>query len=370
MSESLFSRLFPVPRAIAMEGGGLEIAERSIKYLRLAQHRGVRQVAVYGDEPLPSGTIVDGEIRSEESLKAALMAVRARCGFSFAHVSLPEQRGYIFDLPIPRASLSGKESSLSESVLLALPEHVPLSPAESVFDCEVITAESTPEHLATVVTVFPEATAEAYQNVLIAAGFLPLSFELEPQAAARAITSRMDAIRRGAHLLIDIGTTKTLLSVIQNGLPRFTTSVEGSESLDDLLARHLTVGEDLRGGIEKLKAEQGLAQEGSLAETFAKALAPLMKEITRLIVYWNGRAGEQGEHREPLRSIVLYGGNANIKKLADYIAAGAGIPAYVADLRPALTGDASSVPPISRDQSLRYATAVGLALRVEGIALW
>src|SRR3989344_2810433 len=123
MENNSLRRLFPTPRLLAMEGGGIEISDRRIKYLALAEGRFVLS---WGEVKLPPGVVEQGDIKDEAALVQALERVRQKAHFSLAHVSLPEQKGYLFELSLPRAALE----DLADAVALALPGYLPLPPAD------------------------------------------------------------------------------------------------------------------------------------------------------------------------------------------------------------------------------------------------
>ncbi|HEX8994304.1 MAG TPA: hypothetical protein VF803_03570, partial [Candidatus Paceibacterota bacterium] len=138
MSSHLLPRLFPVPRILAMDGGGIDISDRSIRYFLFDVLANRREISTFGEVILPKGAIEGGDIRDRDSVVRALMQVRARCGFSFCYVSLPEQKGYIFDTTYD----PNHSPPLDQAIEMALFEQVPMSPAEMVFDCEVVQGEN------------------------------------------------------------------------------------------------------------------------------------------------------------------------------------------------------------------------------------
>ncbi len=350
-----------------MEGGGVEVSERSVKYLRLAFRNGHRDIEAYGQITLPPGAIEEGDIVDRSAVVRALTEARLRADLSFVHASLPDRKGYLFDLVIPR-----RGTPLSDDVGLALSKQVPLSPAEMVFDCETILAESDSSARSVVVAAFPEAFAQKYVEAFGAAGLSPLSLELESQAAARALfAGGSDA----AALCVDFGVEKSVLSIVQRGVVRFATSAEGAGALDAALGARISVMQhkrqdvaDIEAKLEKMKTDVGLVADDSTVEMFAAAAAALVAEINRVLVYWNSRI-VKGEAREKVASMLLYGGNANIRGLTDHLSRALGLPVALADVRPAL-GLGMREAAIPRDQSLRYVTALGLALRAGQSSPW
>lgn len=349
MEASVLRRLFPVPRLLAMEGGGIEITDRKVKYLSLVEGgRGVR-VRQWGEQALEPGIIEQGDIRDEAALVAALSRVRERAGFSLAHASLPEQKGYLFELKLPKAALE----DLSGAVALALPGYVPLSPTEVVFDCEPEQGEEYPTAVA--VSAFPESLALSYARALRSAGFLALSMELEPQAAARAALPRG---LKGVQLLIDYSAAKTMLAVSVRGSVRFAASFEGSVALDDELIKNGISPEALLA----FKRDEGLGvSDEGIRALISRQCHQLSQEIGKHVRFWNARSGER---REPIARAWLSGGNANMRGLPEALSQALGFEVRLADVWQNLPpAEVITVPPIEREESFRYAAALGLAMR-------
>jgi len=370
MAEPLFSHFFPVPGVLAMEGGGIEISDRSVKYLLLKFRDTQPEIASYGQVLLPAGAVVGGDIVDAGVVAGALGEVRERAGFTFVHASLPDKKGYLFDLVAPRRSAA----SLSEDVALALSKQVPLSPAEMVFDCETIFTESTGTARSVVVAAFPESLAHSYVKVFNDAGFSVLSFELESEASTRALFPP-GAVPDGAQLCIDFGSEKSILSIVQNGVVRFATTAEGGAALDTALRERIAAlrgmprdSEETEQEILRIKSQEGLMPENASAEIFVGSMTALVAEVNRILVYWNSRSAK-GESRGKVASIVLYGGNAAILGLMDYLSRVTGIPVHCADIGPAL-GAGNAKFAIPKDQSIRYVTTLGLALRGDRTSPW
>lgn len=347
---------FPVPGLLSFPSAGLEISEHSLKHLSFAG-RSALTIRSYGNCDIPQGVIVKGEIQDPAALSRSLSAIRDDVGTPYVHVSLPEQKGYIFRMLVPK----GTELTLRESVEFRLEENIPLPPSDVVFDCEELSAESTAEHYALNVTAFPRASVEVYYAALAEAGFMPLSFEIESQAAARALLPKGDA---RACMLVDFGETRTTVGVAERGIVRFTTSLElAGGSLGQAL---LKLGVSDPNERERIKNEEGLA--GSLehpeyTEALTVVAAQLRDELNRHFVYWRTHGEATGAPHMPISSVVLCGGNANLRGITDYLQASLGVEVRLGAVWQNAFSMNTYVPPIPFKQSLRYATVAGLALR-------
>ncbi len=61
----------------------------------------------------------------------------------------------------------------------------------------------------------------------------------------------------------------------------------------------------------------------------------------------------------------LYGGNANMKGLPEYLGRATGVPVHRAAIWDVIGLSKNAPPPIPAEQALRFATVAGLALRAQ-----
>lgn len=345
---------FPLPRLLSMDAAGLEISEHSLKYLRFGGRDRMR-IEAFGNADLPPDVIAHGEIQNVEALSEALRALRSKIGTPWVHVSLPEQKGYIFRMQVPRDAHLG----VREAIEFRLEDHVPLPPSEVIFDWEPIISESTETELSLNVTAFPRATIEEYYEAVSASGLTPLSFEIESQAAARAVLPTNGTT---TSMIVDFGETRTAIAVAQGGVVRFTTSLElAGSALTHALIEKLKVTPQ---EVERLKNEEGIQEGRSEAGKLMQGAAlALRNEIQRHFVYWHTHRESSGLSHQPIQSIILCGGNANLRGLPAYLAQTMRAEVVLANVWQNALLLPDYVPPVAQSQSLRYATVVGLALR-------
>ena len=363
-SLSTFSKLllrsFPPPRLLLFSGVGLEVSEHSLKHLAF-EGRTHRTLGAYGAINLEPGIIEHGEIQNPEALTQALTLLREKVGTRFVHVSLPEQRGYVFRVVVPREG----DLSPREAVEFRLEEQVPLPAADIVFDCEELPLESTATERALNVTAFPRATLEMYYDTLSEAGFVPLSFEMESQALARAVIRTGDTETR---MIVDFGETRTVIAVSERGVVRFTTSLEiAGLSLSAALLKGCGVeGADA----ERLKNEEGIsAPQSKTAQALLPSVKSLADELRRHFVYWKTHGEAAGVVRPPISSVILCGGNSNLKGLSEYLSGELKTSVSLAQVWQNAFSLGSYLPELSRKESLRFATVAGLALRTKATHL-
>jgi type IV pilus assembly protein PilM len=165
-------------------------------------------------------------------------------------------------------------------------------------------------------------------------------------------------------MLVDFGRTRTGIAVVANGVVGFTSTVPvGGGALTLAIAKHLSISPD---EAEKVKRENGVVggvgnEELSLA--LMSTISILRDEVNRHFTYWQTHDDDYGKKRPTINKIYLCGGDSNLPGFAGYLATGLPVPVELANVLVNVNSLDKYVPEISFGDSLRYATAIGLALR-------
>lgn len=358
---SVLSRLGHVirpPRYLLMPSVGVDISDTSLKYVHFAErdHRNhILSLEHWGDIDIPEDTLVRGDVKKPENLVAALQEVRDVTGLRHVRVSLPEERAYIFETEIKR-SIGFKE--IRGQLEFRLEENVPLSPRDSFFDYHISdTGEK--DFFKVLVTVYARDTILGYYDACMQAGVIPLSFEVEAQAIARA---SLPSTIGGTHMIVDFGKTRTGVGIVSNGVLVYTSTIDiGGKELSSALRRQL--GDKPESELTQIKNTQGLVRsnlDSAAYEALLTTVSAIKDEIALRIQYWGSRSGGYAEAQ--LDSIVLCGGSSNLKGLPGYLTETLDVPAQRAQVWQNAFSLEDTIPPIDRRHSFGYATAIGLAL--------
>lgn len=357
MARGIFQLLLPTPSYLRMPSVGLDISDKSIRFLGLREKRGALVVDRYAEDSLEPGIVEQGKIKDARRMREVLSAFREKHGLEFVRVSLPEEQAYLFRMDLPLI----KKKDLRESVLLQLEEHVPLKATEAVFDYEIVTERA--DGFGLQVSVIPQGLAKSYADLFIESGLTPMSFEIEAQAIARAVVARGD---KGTYMVVDFGKTRTGVSVVSDGVVAFTSTIEiGGSLITEAIAKELSLSYE---EADALKRERGLLHDHHNKEAkeifsaIISTVATLRDDINKHYIYWHTHQEEQAfEHRQ-IEKLILCGGDSNLKGLADYLASSMRVKVELADVWANMAMPAGYLPEITFSNSLTYATAIGLVL--------
>lgn len=354
MQISLFERSFPVPKYLRMDAFGLDISDRSAKIAKLKKtSKGIKPM-YFANEKINEGIIEHGSINDKDGLLKIFQKIKSKHKVDFATISLPEEKAYVFNI-----SISGEVSNLREAVELQIEEHVPFSADLVTFDFEIV-GHTDDGKVIVSVTAFATQVVADYLEVFEEAGINVLAFEVEAHSLARAIVPVED---EDTNMIVDFGQTRTGFTIVSDGHVRFSTTVNiGGDTVVKAVTDKFEVTYDIA---KKMKEERGLKRrsEEELFFVLAPIISLLRDEINKFLIYWDTRKEEFGGERPKIKQIFLCGGDANIPGLIDYLSSGFDTIFRLANPWVNTIDFDEDIPPMTSKESLRYSSAIGLALR-------
>jgi len=358
---------------------GLDISDLSLKIIKLKKRGKNLVLASFLEEKIEPGIIKGGEIRDEKKLseiiKTAVKKVEGeKLKTNYVAVSLPEEKAYLEVIQMPKVP----EEDLKSAVIYEAENYIPL-PIEQVYlDFQIIPPVINHlDHLDILIAALPKKTVNPYLSSLKLAGLQPLVFEIESQAIARSLIK--NETTTSPQLLIDLGATRTSFIIFSGHSLRFTSSIPVSSSnFSEIISKNLRVSLaeaeklKLKYGLEekiKIKIKNGLVikgEKGEIFEALVPALVDLIQQIKRYLDYYQTHASH--EHLPPngrgVSKILLCGGGANLKGLPDLLSLELNLPVELGNpWINILPEEQTAVAELSSSESLKYATALGLALR-------
>ncbi len=337
-----------------MPATGLDLSDRSLKFVTFRHNHGQRRLHQFGQVEIPLDVVQSGQIKDKPALVKILQDLKAKWQLEHVIMALPEEHAYIVRMPLPLVPPSEQR----ESIELQLEEHVPLKASEAIFDYEPVAGKKN----AAIVSVFPANLVQDYEEVLLEAGLLPLAGEIEAQAIAHAV---VPATERETVLVVDFGKTRTGFFIVRERQVLFTSTTRqlGGDLITLAISKNLNLPTEQA---ETLKLKQGLLsgnEQELLAVALVPALSALCDEIKKIDNYWNRHLEAAGAGEGRIARVILCGGEATLPGLVEYLSNRLSLPVALAQVWTNALDSEANVPELPHRQSLRYATAIGLALR-------
>lgn len=345
---------FAPPRFLSMPTAGIDISVSGIKVVSLKETYKGLILDTFGEEPLPEGAIVGGEITDHAVVIETLKRIAKKYNVQNANITLPEARSYLFE-----ASVTGHTpEEWKTEVEQHLDEYIPLPSSEVTFDVTPLSTDSEKTHLVGVGVA--RRVVDLALSVFDEAHIGVQAIEGETFAAPRALLPHGN---QETVLIIDFGRTTTKLVIVNKRIPVFATTLDiGGHALTLAIQKALGVTEE---EAKKVKAERGLIAGNENDEYLAAMLttvSAIREEIVKRLQYWQERA-VTGTPHEPVTKAILAGGNATVRGLSEYLESALHVPVELGDVFTNLAKREVWLPPVEYMESLAYATAIGLALR-------
>ncbi|HEY5588925.1 MAG TPA: pilus assembly protein PilM [Candidatus Paceibacterota bacterium] len=349
----LYNEHFPTPSYLAMNSCAIDISDQSIKYGELKVTSKGLNFSKYGNEKIPKGIVVSGKIEKEDELVIILKKLKDKENLNFIRVSLPEEQMYLFTLSVPRIN----SENLRDIILLQIEEYVPLKAPDIVFEYDIIEKDN--QNVLIEVVAIADSTIESYLSVFNKAGLIPLSFEIEAQAIARAVIPSDD---NSSIMIVDFGEERTGVSISKNGRIYLTTTLAiGGADLTNMLAKNFSLTFE---EAEKMKYKYDINSVSKAEDIFPvilNGISVLRDELNKQYIYWETHNSNNLKN-EQIKQIILCGGDSNLTGLVDYLEASLKIKVKNANVWVNILNTENSVPEMTFEKSLSYATVLGLAL--------
>ena len=362
------------------EAFGLDISDLSLKIVKLKKRGQFFELDSFLEEKIEPGIIKGGEIKDEKKLaeiiRESIKKVKGeKLKTNYVVASLPEEKAFLQVIQMPRLP----EEDLKSAVIYEAENYIPTPLEEVYLDYQIIPpVYDHLDHLDILIAALPKKTVDPYLSALKLAGLRPKVLEIESLAIARALIK--NGITTQPILLIDLGATRTSFIIFSGHSLRFTSSIPVSSSnFTEIISKNLGVS---LAEAERLKIKHGLEEKvkikigdektelkrerGRIFEALIPTLVDLVQQIKRYLDYYQTHSSH--EHLPPdgkeVSKILLCGGGANLKGLCQLLSLELKIPVEIGNpWVNILIKEKKEVAELSFEESLKYTTALGLALR-------
>ncbi|MES2930514.1 MAG: pilus assembly protein PilM [Patescibacteria group bacterium] len=347
--KDFFNRYFSAPSYLAMNSCALEISDSSIAYAEIRSTPHGPRLSRFGRIKLPHGAVVAGKIENEKILVKIISNLARKEKIRFVRLVILEGNGELFTLTLPHMDRKDIPDALSRTVV----GWNSFEPGAVAFYYRIVSALDT--GMIIEVLAVPIGIIKSYLSVCDKAGLMPISFEFGAEARARAVVPDNDS---RPVMIVSIGERGTQISIAEKGHVFSATYLDiGGATLSAMIARAFSITFEEAETIRRSHAVGSSAMADDVFQAITDGLAVLGDEIIRRSIDWQ----TSGMKRRPISRIVVSGTDGNLSGLAEYLERKVKIKTRSADIWISLPAKDSSVPDIPFEESLGYATVVGLA---------
>lgn len=358
---------FPAKKQYSL---GVDIGTSSIKIAELVKSGGGIELTNYAEY---KGSVDTAIHSSSVKLLSSQAADIIKEVMSEAHmegkevtISIPVYSGFSTVITLPKMS----EAELEQAVAYEAKKYIPLPLSEVQFEWTKINNSQANQDDKTIRLLSVAVTNEfinRYYEIAKLSGLTLKYLELETFSLARSLVNRegmADAAgsfnkdgektkpsHKGATIIIDIGSRSTILSVIENGWPILTRSMDVSGvEFSRVLATSL--GVDFNRA-EELKKSKGIDAGGDL---LLPLIDTVLSEARRVIDNYSQK------NKSSIYEAVLSGGSAQMPGLLPYVVKSIGRETVIASPFNGIIYP-ESLRRTLNDIGPSFSVAVGLALR-------
>ena len=340
---------------------GLDLSDLSIKVMQLEKEGEVDKIRSFGSLDIPAGNIEDGKIINKDKVAAFIKETIKKAGPKKINTkqvicSLPESKAFLRSINIPKM----EEEEAKEAIKWEMEANIPLPIEQVYFDWQFLELDGKNKQNVLTVAVSKEIIDDLVE-VLEKAGLEIYGLEIESIASARSLVSEKNNNKKnsGTSLIIDLGAQRTSFIMVVSGIPYFTSSIPfSSESINDAIAKNLNLNAQ---EAEEAKVNHGIEHKNAdnpIFNAIKYLLENLVNETSSTLDFYSEMSKENAE----IEKVILCGGGANLRGLIPYLTKKLGKEVELGDPWVNLKLG-NTLPIINKENSVRYATVVGLALR-------
>ena len=345
------------------ESFGLDFSDSALRLVKLRRKGNDYNIASYSEISIPSGIIMNGEIKDEnvlaDHIKKLISSVKgSSLGTKYVVASLPEKKAFLRVIQMPCLS----EDDLKSAVVFEAENYIPMSTSEVYLDSQIISniKQKDQEHYDVLIAALPKKTVDPYFSVLKKAGLTPTALEIESFSIVRTLIKDNESCPVG---IIDLQPSRTAFILFSGKTltDSFTIAISSKEFVDSI-RRNLEVDEKTA---EKLKNKYGLENEKAQGKKVFDALTPvitdLVEQIKKYLDYYNTHNDCDVSGKNKLEKVILTG-DISLKKFKEILESQLSLKVEMGNPWVNITKDKidNNFP---KEKELRFTSAIGLALR-------
>lgn len=337
---------------------GIDFGAGGIKVVELMNEKGRARLVTYAfiDRPVDEAgkNYLDEPARTIDLLKKMLK--KGKTVSKRAVSALPIASVFSSIISIQK---SAKKEDLEQAVQYQAKKLIPLPLEEMTVDWKPINVgPQAPDekYMQVLLTGAGKTLIKKYVDVFNGAGLELLSLETEALAMIRSLVGR----DKSATLILDIGTIRTNILIVENGIPLVSRSVaQGGNGVTKEMAVALGMTEEQAENMKIDATSMSSMYDAGFPKLFEKALAPILSELTYSTNLFLGQKANQDKR---LDKVILTGGGALLPQLAEYLSKAMNVRVYVGDPWARVVYP-EALRPVLNQIGPRFAAAIGLAMR-------
>ncbi|MBA4348814.1 MAG: pilus assembly protein PilM [Thermodesulfovibrio sp.] len=340
---------------------GLDIGSNYLKLVQLDSSRSGYELILFEMLPIQSDIITEGLVSDKNKLTAAIQDLLKKAGLKKGDVVLGisgHASVIIKRITVPQMN----EDELSLGIKYEAEQYIPFDINEVNIGFQILGPK--PQEVGQmeiVLVAVKKNVINDYAEVVANSGLTPIIVDVDAFALGNMYEINYNVMEKRNVALVNVGASKTNISIIKDGLPVFTRDCGiGSNYQTEVLMKALNISKENAERVKRGQAVEGIAPENAQMHV-SNSSDEIYAEIYRSFEYFRSSVSE-----EELNGIVLSGGAALTKSFSEMMTERLGVPVEVADPFKKIKISKKLDAALVKDLAPIAAVAVGLALRRAG----
>ena len=340
---------------------GVDLSDLNVKVIQLEREGEKDRVVSYGRISIPPGCINDGEIIDKDKVVSALRdvvrtSIPKRIRAKKVICSLPETKAFLRIINIPRM----RKEEAHEAVKWEMEANIPISIDQACYDWHILGSNFCPAEsskMSVLVVAVSRKVIDQFIEVFDLAGLDIVDMEIESIAQARSLLGKKS--EKETVFIVDIGSRRTSFFASIGNAPCFTSSIPiSNRSFSDAIAAYFNISPEESEQIRLSYGIGSMAVSDPVFSSVEPILENLTMEMKKFMDFYLGGL----KYSSSIDRIIVCGSGATVKGVIPYLSKKMDKEVEVGN--PWINLNLSKeVPIISRENSVKYATAIGLALK-------
>lgn len=339
---------------------GVDIGVSGIKLVELMNEKGRARLVTYAFVDLPVAT-GDAKAFGEDIDKMAAvikkMVAKSKASTKKTISALPIASVFSSIISVPSAN----DKELKEAIQWQAKKLIPVPLEEITLDFKTIDStdgEAGKKVTRVLITGAPKPLVNRYLEIFKKAGLELISLETEAFAEIRSLVGK----DRSSIMVIDIGSQRTNISVIEKGVPFLNRSIAiGGMAITQTISKTLGIPYEQADSMKRdIRSMQAFAPTGDISPILNTLLKPILDEIKYSFNLYQSQT--EGGQSKRIDKIILTGGSALLPRLPEFLTQLMNVNAYLGDpwARVVYPQD---LRPVLDEIGSRFTVAVGCAMR-------
>jgi Tfp pilus assembly PilM family ATPase len=344
--------IFPAPRFLSMSRIGVDVSQGFVRHVSFEDSLKGMKLVSWGHKKISRFDPDDMSDSDMSEVKKHLSSLKSELGTSTIRVIVPDEEVYLFRITVPYVP----GADLRSAVEFKLEENIPISPSDTLFEYDIISIS--PAGQATLsVSAVSRAFVSKMLEVFQSCGFDTVKADTEARCLARSLSSKDS---EGVELIVSINAFNTSMIVAGQGKAFFSSSTPiGSSNISGAIMKSFSLSEADAEKMRKKNLSTPYADNVEFFNGILPVMASIKDEINKIISYWNTH-GETHDGLGTISRVILVGEDSALTGVVKYIGTGVRVPVVLGDVWSNILSFDEYVPKITKDESLSYATVVGI----------